>query len=187
MEIIGSAAHLKFARLDFPVEISEAVVDIAVVRSAFQKFVERVISRLDDRGKHSTPLHELWLSITETGPEAEEYCQLMGSLGLSPYEEHSEIDEILNRASNRLHPGIVRDLCNAADESTFSALAELALGVAESLDLAQEARLGDLLAVGFPADQASYAWQWGRQAADRVRREFHISHADPQGGQRFLA
>jgi hypothetical protein len=118
---------------------------------------------------------------------AAEYCQLVGSLGLSPYEEHPDIDDILNRVYERLDPGIVRDLCNAADEKTFSSLAELVIGVAESLDSGQEARLAELLAVGLPPDQAPHAWQWGRQAADRVRREFHISNADPQGGQRFLA
>jgi hypothetical protein len=187
MEIIGSAAHLRFARLDFLVEISEVVVEIPVVRDALHKFVERVISRLNDRGKRTTPLHELWLSVNETGPEAEEYCQLVGSLGLSPYEEHPDIDDILNRACERLDPGIVRDLCDAADQKTFSSLAELAVGVSETLDLAQEARLSELLAVALPPDQASHAWQWGRQAADRVRREFHISNTDPQGGQRFLA
>jgi hypothetical protein len=187
IEIIGSAAHLRFARLDFLVEISDVVVGVAVLRDALHRFVQRVITRLDERGRRITPLHELWGAVRDTGPDAEEYCQLVGSLGLSPYEEHPDIDDILNRVYERLDPGIVRDLCNAADEKTFSSLAELAIGVAESLDSGQEARLAELLAVGLPPDQAPHAWQWGRQAADRVRREFHISNADPQGGQRFLA
>jgi hypothetical protein len=91
MEIIGSGAHLRFARLTFLVEISE-VVEIPVIRDALKKFVHQVISRLDDRGKRTTPLHEIWELIRDTEQEAEEYCQLIGSLGLSPYEEHPEID-----------------------------------------------------------------------------------------------
>jgi hypothetical protein len=186
MQIIGSAAQLHFARLCFLVEIPEAVVELSVIRDALRKFVERVIARLDDRGKRTTPLHELWRAIHETTTESEEYCQLIGSLGLSPYEDHPEIDDVLDTLCDRLDRAIVKDLCNTADETTFQALAELTVGISETLEKAQDAKLGDLLAVRLPPDQQPLAWQWGREAVQQVRREFHISNADPQGGQRFL-
>jgi hypothetical protein len=188
MQIIGSAAQLHFARLSFLVDISETVIELPVIRHALREFVARVIARLDDRGNRTTSLHELWRAIHDTTPEAEEYCQLIGSLGLSPYEDHPEIDDVLDKLCNRLDRTIVKDLCNTADETTFSALAELTIGVAETLEEgAQEAKLGDLLAVPLPPDQHPLAWQWGREAAHQVRREFRISNADPQGGERFLA
>jgi hypothetical protein len=59
--------------------------------------------------------------------------------------------------------------------------------VSETLDHAQEADLTDLLSVPMPPDAQLHAWQWGLEAARRVRKEFHISNADPEGGQQFLA
>jgi hypothetical protein len=187
LEIIGSAAHLRFARLSFLVDISQAVVEIPVIRDALQQFVERVTSRLDNRGQRATPLHDLWHAIRNTKPEAEEYCQLIGSLGLSPYEEHPNIDAILDKLLERLNRAIVKDLCNTADAKTFPSLAELTIGISEILDQAPEAKLSDLLTIDLPPDQQPRAWQWGREIAHHVRRGFHISNADPQGGQRFLA
>jgi hypothetical protein len=187
MQIIGTAAQLRFARLSFLVEISEAAVETPVFRDALRKFVEQVIARLDDKGKGATSLHELWGAVRDTTADAEEYCQLIGALGLSPYDDHPHIDEVLDKLCDQLDHAIVKDLCNAADETTIPALAELTIGIAETLDKAQEAKLGELLAVGLPPDQQPFAWQWGREAAHQVRREFHISNADPEGGERFLA
>jgi hypothetical protein len=82
---------------------------------------------------------------------------------------------------------IVKDLCNTADETTFPTLAELTIGIAETLDQAQEANLSDLLTAGLPPDQQPFAWQWGREAAHQARRKFRIPNADPEGGERFLA
>jgi hypothetical protein len=187
MQIVGTAAQLRFARLSFLVEISEAAVETPVIRDALRKFVEQVIARLNDKGKGATSLHELWGAIRDTTADAEEYCQLIGALGLSPYDDHPHIDEVLDKLCDQLDHAIVKDLCNAADETTIPALAELTIGIAETLDKAQEAKLGELLAVGLPPDQLPFAWQWGREAAHQVRREFHISNADPEGGERFLA
>lgn len=187
MQIIGTAAQLRFARLSFLVEISETTVETPVVRNALRKFVEKVIARLDDKRKGSTSLHEAWSAVRDTKADAEEYCQLIGALGLSPYDDHPHIDEVLDKLCDRLDRAMVKDLCNAADETTISALAELAVGIAETLDEAPEAKLGELRAVGLPPDQQPHAWQWGREAAHQVRRGFHISNADPEGGERFLA
>lgn len=152
-----------------------------------REFVERVIARLNERGKPATPLHEEWQAIRDTNSATEEYCELIGSLGLSPYEDHPKIDAVIDKLYDRLDRPLVKDLCNTANEATLPSLAELTIGIAETLDAAaQEAKLGDLLAVRLPPDQHPFAWQWGREAAHQVRREFHISNADPQGGQNFL-
>jgi hypothetical protein len=187
LEIIGSAAQLRFARLSFLVEIGEAVVETAVTREALGKFVDGVIARLNARGRPASPLHDMWRAVRETAPETEDYCRLIGALGLSPYEDdHPEIDRVLDRLCDSLDRLLVTDLCEAADATTFPALAELTLGIAEQLAAAPPAELGHLLAVDLPPDHERYAWQWGLAAAHQVRRKFHISNADPQGGQQFL-
>jgi hypothetical protein len=186
LEIIGAAAQLRYARLRFLVEIAETVVETSVIRNALAKFVDGVVARLAARGRGATPLDELWRAIRETEPEAEQYCQLIGALGLSPYDDHPEIDRVLEQLCDRLDRPLVKDLCEAADATTFPALAELTLGIADALATAPPTELGGLVEVELPPDQEPYAWQWGRAAAHQLRRKFHISNADPQGGQQFL-
>jgi hypothetical protein len=188
MQIVGEAAQLRFARLSFLVEIADAAAPIPVVRAALRNFIERVLTRLDELGQRATALHQLWRAIRETGPEAERYCELIGALGLSPYDDHPEMGAVLDQLSDRLDSALVQDLCNTADSATFPALAQLTRGIAETLDAAAapEARLGDLLAVPVPSDDYPHAWQWGLAAVDRVRRQFKIANADPEGGERFL-
>jgi hypothetical protein len=186
MEIKGSGAYLRFARLTFLVEISE-ITDISVIRDALTHFVERVISRLNDRGRRLTPLHEAWDLVGKTRPETTKYCQLIGSLGLSPYDEHREIDAAIDKMTGRLDPAIISDLCNTSDERTFLPLAELTSGIAEVLDQAPKADITDLLKVPLPMDSHLHAWRWGREAADLVRKHFRIPNADPEGGQQFLS
>ena len=187
LEIVGSAAQLRFARLSFLVEIAGTVVETPVIREALAKFVDGVTARLEARGQLATPLHELWRAIRETAPAAEEYCRLIGALGLSPYDDHPNIDSVLDRLCDRLSAALVKDLCEAADGTTFSALAELTLGLAEQLGATPQTGLGELLDIELPSDHEPFAYQWGLAGARQVRQKFHISNADPQGGQQFLA
>jgi hypothetical protein len=187
IEITGSAAQLRFARLQFLDDVDETAIDTAIVCRALRGFVERVLRRLEERGQHATPLHEAWRAICDTDPQAEEYCRLIGALGLSPYEDNPEIDADLDRVCGRLDRALVEDLCQVANEETFASLAERTVAIAATLDAAPVADLGALLAAELPPDRHPDAWQWGNAAARQVRRRLHISDTDPAGGGQFLA
>jgi hypothetical protein len=186
VEIIGAAAHLRFARLSFLVEIGGTIVETSVVREALAQFVDGVIARLAAHGQSATSLNELWRAIGETAPAAEAYCRLVGALGVSPYEDHPEIDQVLDNLCDRLDAALVADLCEAADATTLSPLGALAVGLAEDLAQVPPTGLGKLLDVELPPDQGAQAWRWGLAAAHRVRQSFHIPNADPLGGGQFL-
>ena len=63
IEIIGHEADLTFAQLSFLVSVSE-VVDTDVFSRALARFIEKVISRLDERGEKNTELHQIWHLIS---------------------------------------------------------------------------------------------------------------------------
>jgi hypothetical protein len=186
IEIMGSAAQLRFARLGFLDDVAETAIPTPIVRTALQEFVERVLVRLGEQGEPATPLHEAWQAIGETAPEAEIYCRLIGALGLSPYEDHPEIDSLVDGLYDRFGSALVEDLCQVANQENLSSLAELTEGIAQTLKTAPTADLGALLTAELPPDQGPNAWQWGLAAARQVRRHLHIGEGDPESGQRFF-
>ncbi len=185
IEVTGYAAELAFARLRFLLEISD-VTETGTLAQTFRHFVEQVLDRLRSQGIAANALNESWELVSQTADDMKQYCRLIGALGLSPYDEHQGIDDILDAASDRLPPDILRDLCEAADERTLDTLANLTTGVFETLAGAKEINLADLLAVPLPADAFRHAWQRGREAAGRVRGNFHISNGDPEGSKHFF-
>jgi hypothetical protein len=185
IEIIGDAADLAFSRLSFLVAISE-VVETQQFSNAVSSFIDMVVQRLDDRGRKDTELHQIWHLVKTTPPEGEEYCRLMGALGLSPYQENPQIEEVLDIISSRLPSRVVLDLCETSDKATLSPLADMTIAAVETLGGMREIDLSDLLSVSLPSDSARFAWQRGREAAGRVRKHFHISNADPEGSKKFF-
>ena len=185
IEITGDATDLAFSRLSFLVAISE-VVETQPFSAALSTFIDTVAHRLDGRGSKDTDLHRIWGLVKNTSPEEIEYCQLMGALGLSPYEENPQIDEILDNIYGRLSAKVVWDLCETSDKTTLSPLADMTIAAVETLGGMREIDLSDLLSVPLPTDSTRFAWQRGREAADRVRKYFHISNADPEGGKKFF-
>jgi hypothetical protein len=186
IEIMGSAAQLRFARLRFLDDVAETALPFPIVRTALHEFVERVLARLAEQGEPATPLLEAWQAIRETVPEAEIYCRLIGALGLSPYEDHPEIDSLLDGLCDRFGGALVEDLCQVANQENLDSLAELTEGIAQSLNTAPTADLDALLAAELPPDQGPHAWQWGLAAARQVRRHLRIAES-PESGQQFFA
>src|SRR6202040_251980 len=90
-------------------------VPLESVRYALSNFVEEVLNRLEARGIKSTDAHDAWNLIRSTTAREEQYCRLIGSLGLSPYDEHSEIDQLLDGLSDKLNESILFDLFDASD------------------------------------------------------------------------
>src|SRR5690606_21452148 len=83
LEINSRSAYLRFSRLTFTEDITcEIARDSA--RTVLGKFVSEVVQRLKARKIGGTVVDELWRLISDTTPDQELYCSLIGALGLNP-------------------------------------------------------------------------------------------------------
>jgi hypothetical protein len=186
VEITARDTYLRFARLSFTENLT-AVVSRAELCSAFSQFVSEVLDRLTKFGVRDTAAHETWQLIQETSTDQVPYCELVGSLGLNPYDEHEQIDEVLDRLSDKLPFKIVADLCQAADEQTFLRWADLTSTIYDALPRAQTFDASELSALEIPVDNAALAWRWGVASATRMRQHLGVSSKDPGGERLFEA
>lgn len=67
------------------------------VQNVFSKFVEQNISRLRSRGLNKTSLASAWDDIKRLNTEEVEFCELVGSLGISPADVNDELSNSLER------------------------------------------------------------------------------------------
>jgi hypothetical protein len=185
IEVSAYLRYLRFARLHF-LNKASANVPTHVVRGALSNFVEEVLQRLDAAGFRDTKTHEFWNRIRETDLDAQEYCRLIGSLGLSPYEEHPEIDRIIDLLTAQTPVSVVSDLFEASEDSNLPSLAKLTQQVWEALAKAPEINIGPLAEIDLPDVPGAAPWQLGKQAARKVRTSLGIGSTDPWGGHAFF-
>lgn len=184
IEISSFARHLSATRLRFT-ETARADVSAPQVREALAGFVGEVFQRLRMASIQGTLFEETWAAILSTPPEAEEFCRLMGALGLSPYDDHPQIEALLDHLSSSLDTSLLRDLCEAGSASTLARVADVAATVWGEISSSPVADLSRLS--GCPSDSTSErAAKWGLDAAFEARKRFGIRMADPEGGNAFF-
>ena len=186
IDLVAAAdVYLRYARLTF-VNGATASVPLTLVREQLQKFIEDVVARIGARGIRDTDLHELWERIASTTPDEEPYCRLVGSLGLSPYEDHPDVDRRLDEFSTLFPAAIVTDLCQASDERSFAPVADLTKRMFEVLPTSDPVHIEKLADVELPTDHQPQAWRWGKEAAKSARAAMSISSTDPHGADAFF-
>jgi hypothetical protein len=111
---------------------------------------------------------------------------MVGSLGLSPYVSHPEIDQVFERVTGKITESMLTDLCDATNMGNFERAAEVANSVSAALASATTIQVRDLLKVRRPADNAPRAYEWGYQATDVARDALGIAHDDPHGAAAFF-
>jgi hypothetical protein len=185
MDLSAADVYLRFARLTFTEKIDESV-SLASVCEALSKFVSEVLFHLDRAGVKDTDAHEAWALVQNTTSAQEEYCKLIGSLGISPYDENVHIDTLLQSLSDDLDHKILTDLFQAADVASIGHSAELAKRLCRVLPNASELNIEPLADVDLPEDKAPHAWRWGVDATANVRARMGITKLDPQGGDIFF-
>jgi hypothetical protein len=125
MEIQAHDTYLRFARLSFLNSVNASVPLDSVVRE-LEFFVEFVLAHMSELGVSDTDAHRLWDLVRKTTVDEKRYCRLVGSLGLFPYEDHPEIDRVLDGLSAKLDQDVLADLCQASDASTIKQISGLA-------------------------------------------------------------
>jgi hypothetical protein len=185
MEIQAYETYLRFARLSFLNSVNASVPLDSVVRE-LQFFVEYVLTHMSQLGVSDTDAHRLWDLVRNTTADEEQYCRLVGSLGPFPYEDHPEIDQVLDALSTKLDQHVLADLCQASDSATLRQISGLAEKIYSALPDARNVGIAELTDIDLPQDYSAQAWRWGVEATSRVREAFGISALDPHGGSSFF-
>jgi hypothetical protein len=183
--IAAGDVYLRFARLTFVNSAAESL-PLELVWERLHQFVQRVVDRITSEGIRDSDLHDLWARVLRTNPDEEAYCRLVGSLGLSPYEEHPEVDRKLNDFSGRFPAAVVADLCQASDEKNFTPVVDLTERIFEILPKSEPVHIEVLADIELPSDHQAQAWRWGKEAARVARSALSISSTDPQGADAFF-
>ena len=111
---------------------------------------------------------------------------MVGSLGLSPYVSHPEVDQVFEKMTGKVTKSMLTDLCDATNMGNFERAADVANGISAALASAKTIQVKDLLKVQRPADNAPRAYEWGYQATDVARDALGIAHDDPHGSAAFF-
>lgn len=164
---------------------SASIVKRTLVEGELRKFVEATIAHLQE--VDDSPLQRAWSLITGTQEDTVDFCRLMGALGLSPYEAHPKIEEILDRASEVLTSQQMLELCQTSTLEHFPAAAQLALDVQGALHRTPEIDLSQLVRIPRPADAVTVpAYLTGYEAARKLRSQFKIGAKDVDGARRIF-
>jgi hypothetical protein len=185
IEITAHSVYLRFAQLSFT-EDCASIVRTDEVRTQFQAFISAVLAKMTERGVENSEAHQNWKRILDTSEGEEGYCRLMGSMGLSPYVEHPEIDRALDKISDTIAPSLLVDLCEAATLSSFKMAAEFTGRIADTLEKGTEFDIEPFAKNRSPPDSARKAYDWGYSAAAVARQAMGISQDDPAGRTEFF-
>lgn len=185
IEITARQTYLRFAQLSFT-EQGTSVVSTHAVREQFFGFISAVLEQMKAAGVKNTEAHQAWRRVLDTSKDEETYCRLLGSMGLSPYVEHPEIDKALDSISDLLTDEVMQDLCEAASIASFRRTAEFAGKISEALDKSDEIEFQPLFKSVSPTDSIQKAHDWGYVAASQARSVLGISHDDPIGRAEFF-
>lgn len=185
MEIVSRPAYLRFAQLNF-YEAVTASISTELVRSELSSFVERILGHLTEMGISKSGAHAAWSRVKATAIQEEPYCRLLGSMGLSPYVDHPEIDSTMTSIAEKISESMLADLCEATNIGTFNRAASLADGISQALEKARRVQIDKLLKAPKPGDATSRAYEWGYNATDVARNAFGIAHDDPSGATSFF-
>lgn len=155
------------------------------VEGELRKFVDATVAHL--KGVSELPLQRSWTLITDTMEATVDFCRLMGALGLSPYENHPQVEEILDQASDVLTPRQLLELCQTSTLEHFAAAARLAVNVQGALHRTPEIDLSQLIHIPRPADVPTVpAFRTGYEAAKKLRSQFQIGPKDVDGARKIF-
>lgn len=165
---------------------SNVLADRAEVEEQFRKFVQETYERAG-RGQRYSYFKECWEAVISTDEDAVDYCRMVGALGLSPYADLGEIDEVLDRVTNRLGTALALELCLVAKPSEILKSERAAMVAVAVANKSAPINMETLNNIPVPKDgRQSVAWLRGTKAARLVREAFGISDLDREGATKLF-
>lgn len=190
---VGQAIHVSTTRHSTRLANAEfanvAVLDISreELRPILAEFIGNCVTRLEALEVSGTPLSEAWLRVQETQPEEEAFCELAGSLGLSPYSISQQTADAIDQIEEALGYRAARDFCLAVDENKLLSTASSAEWLVRCMDASNDATIAPLTRMLLPSDNfKAPSWRRGLHAARSVMSEFNISASDSRGADKVF-
>ncbi|MEI8393552.1 MAG: hypothetical protein WCF85_02370 [Rhodospirillaceae bacterium] len=185
MQVDATSTYLSGSRLKF-LGNSSYKIPVSQAKISTTTFVNSVISRLKSKGLLDTELQEVWSLVEATNDAERTFCERIGALGLSPYNEYPEIEKALDLAAEALPDHIVRDLCEAATPENFVDMARWVSQAFEALN-ARNAVIDFSEIPERPITSDPRPWSWGKKAATILRDSFSLAPTDPSSGKEILS
>jgi hypothetical protein len=189
---VGRAIHVSTNRYQSKLASAEftnvAVADLS--REDFQttlaSFVNACVERLGQRAISGTPLETSWHQVSSTQPDEEPFCQLVGSLGLSPYNLSEETARAVDRLEGALGFRAARDFCLAANEEDLLKTISAVDSMAAWMDAAADITLKPFERPLPPDNFNAPSWRRGLNGARAVLSTFDVNINDPQGADKVF-
>lgn len=145
------------------------------VEKVLASFVDETVRRLGERAVANTSLVDVWSKLKSLTPEEREFCELLGSLGMSPDDASEALYSAIEKLNDALGFRALRDLCLAATPDDIPASVSHIEAVTQALAKGPDAALEPLLGVELPPENyGSPSWRRGRIAAERVRKHLGV-------------
>jgi hypothetical protein len=176
-----SQASNTYGNVDFKVEAfgDEARETIELVLS---DFLNETDQRLRDLGIVDKSFQVAWNEIQRLEPAEKAFCELIGSLGLSPSEVTDEISDALENMADILGARAVRDFCNAATADELLQSVTVVEEIIAKVLKVRRSNLRPLIRARLPADNLNApSWRRGTQAAKCIREQLDVDPKDPDG------
>src|SRR5205823_7621315 len=102
-------------------------------------------------------------------------CRLIGSMGLSPYVEHPDVDRTIEEIQEKISQTMLLDLCEATSSGNVKAVAAVTHQASQSLARAKPVKVTELLKAEKPPDNSAHAYEWGYSSAATARQALGIA------------
>jgi hypothetical protein len=102
----------------------EYPVNSGELREELSRFIEAVIARLDECNIKETPLHKEWSEIQRTDADEAAYCRAAARLGLDPYTEASQYEDVILRSAELVPENLLGDFLDAVPQDRIGEAAE---------------------------------------------------------------
>jgi hypothetical protein len=157
------------------------------VQDVLCRFLDETVERLHSGGVNNSDLALTWSEIKNLTPEEREFCELVGSLGLSPADATDALSQSLERIYDVLGGRATRDFCLAAKKDDVESSIRGAVSVAQYLPNAGDTKLTPLMDARLPPENYSRpSWLRGMQAAKNLREKLLINARDPMGADKIF-
>jgi hypothetical protein len=183
IQVRAEPSFFPHARIVLP-NAAETRLRIEDVERELGGFVESVIERLNVREVTDTNLHAVWAAFKSLGHDERRFCQLVGALGMSPYDTPPGIADLLTGILGDASEQVAEDFCDAADEGDVLEAASDMVQTLEALKTEPELDFSKLFRLHNRGEAAPK--RVASNAIRAVRDQFRIRQDDPKGGEAFL-